>query len=54
VRKIPSITASRWIELPVGYSLRILDETGDFYLVRTAYGLAGWVEKNGIVPDRHN
>ena len=52
VRKIPSSTASQWIELPVAYSLRVLGETGDFYLVRTAYGLTGWIEKNCLVLDR--
>ena len=52
VRKIPSGTASQWIELPVGYSLRVLNETGDFYLVRTEYGLTGWIDKNSLVLDR--
>jgi hypothetical protein len=52
VRKIPSNTASQWIELPVAYSLRVLGESGEFYLVRTAYGLTGWIEKNCLVLDR--
>jgi tetratricopeptide (TPR) repeat protein len=51
VRKIPSITAASWLELPAGYSLRILDSTGDFYLIQTAYGLSGWVERAMLLPD---
>ncbi len=52
VRKIPSVDANTWLELPPGYSLRILDSTGNFYLVRTAYGITGWVEKTGLLPDK--
>ena len=52
MRKIPSMTASEWMELPPGYSLRVLNNTEDFYLVRTAYGLTGWIEANTLVLDR--
>jgi tetratricopeptide (TPR) repeat protein len=51
VRKIPNDTAESWLELPSGYSLRILDHTGDFYLIQTAYGLSGWVEKSALLTD---
>ncbi len=51
VRKIPSLTAVSWLELPIAYSLRILDATGDFYLIQTAYGLTGWVERSKLLPD---
>lgn len=51
VRKIPSTDAGVWLDLPPGYSLLILDSSGDFCLVRTAHGLTGWVEQANLLPD---
>ena len=52
VRKIPSMTASEWISFPASQSVRVLDESHEFYLVETAFGLKGWVEKNNILIDK--
>jgi len=51
IRKIPNGGANVWLELPEGFSLRLLDSSGDFYLVRTGYGLTGWVEQNDLLLD---
>ena len=51
VRRIPNSTAASWIELPTGYSLRILDHTGEFCLIQTGYGLSGWVERTSLLED---
>ena len=51
VRKIPSRDANIWLEFPAGYSLRVLESSGDFYLVQTSYGLTGWVEQRSLLPD---
>ncbi len=51
MRKIPSIEANTWLELSEGHSLHILESTGDFFLVRTAYGLKGWIEREDLLPD---
>jgi hypothetical protein len=51
LRKIPSATAQSWLELPPGYSVRILDASGGFYLIETAYGLTGWVAIADLLED---
>jgi tetratricopeptide (TPR) repeat protein len=51
MRKIPNVDANSWVELPEGFSLRVLDSSGKFHLVETANGLTGWVERDDLLPD---
>lgn len=49
--KIPMAVAGRWLELPAGMAVRILDDADGYYLVETAYGNTGWVKKNRVLVD---
>lgn len=45
LRKIPEETAASWLTLKEGVALRCLDQVEGYYLVKTSYGVTGWVEK---------
>ena len=49
LRKIPEPLATDWIRLPAGTSLRVLAEEGDNRLVRTGYGLEGWLPSSSLL-----
>lgn len=49
--KIPMAAAGRWLELPAGMAVRVLDSTDGYYLVQTAYGNTGWVRQNRMLLD---
>lgn len=47
--KIPMAVAGRWLELPAGMAVRVVDSTKGYYLVKTAYGNTGWVRKDHML-----
>ena len=49
LRKIPEPLATDWIRLPAGTSLRVLAEEGENRLVRTGYGLEGWLPSSSLL-----
>lgn len=53
LRKIPKMSASRWISVENGTAVRIVDETDGFLLIETGLGVKGWVEKPCIMEDRY-
>jgi tetratricopeptide (TPR) repeat protein len=51
LRKIPDAEAAEWLTLKEGTSVNIIIQSGGYQLVRTGYGVEGWVETNLIVVD---
>ena len=49
LRKIPGPLATDWIQLPAGEMLSILAFEGDDCLVRTGYGLEGWLPRSSLI-----
>lgn len=49
--KIPRPDASRWIELPAGTTVDVLLDSNGFYLIRTGYGVEGWIPSNDLLYD---
>ncbi|HUX12784.1 MAG TPA: tetratricopeptide repeat protein [Spirochaetia bacterium] len=47
--KIPRPDASRWIELPAGTTVRVLLDSNGFYLIRTGYGVEGWIHSDDLL-----
>ena len=52
VRKVPSLSASAWIQVEEGSSFRVKAEQGDFVYVYTEEGIEGWVEKKSLLVER--
>ena len=50
LRKIPGPLATDWIQLPAGSAVSIVAEEGSDILVRTGYGLEGWLSESSIIP----
>ena len=48
VTKIPESAASVWLQLPPGTSVLLRDTSGDFSLIRTSYGIEGWILSNNV------
>lgn len=49
LRKIPSPLATDWVQLPAGELLSIVAFKGDDCLVRTGYGLEGWLPRSSLI-----
>lgn len=49
LRKIPSPLASDWVQLSAGEMLRIVAFRGDDCLIRTGYGLEGWLPRSSLI-----
>lgn len=49
LRKIPGPLATNWIQLPAGSALSITARKGEDYLVRTGYGLEGWLPQSSLI-----
>jgi hypothetical protein len=49
VRKVPSLSASGWIQVEEGSSFRVKATQGDFIYVYTEEGIEGWVEKKSLL-----
>ncbi|WP_455383293.1 BatD family protein [Salinispira pacifica] len=47
--KIPRPDASRWIELPAGTTVEVLLDSNGFYLIRTGYGVEGWIPADDVL-----
>jgi len=52
VRKVPSLSASGWIQVEEGSSFRVKATQGDFVYVYTEEGIEGWVEKKSLLVER--
>lgn len=46
IRKIPDRNAAEWLTLKGGTSVLTLATTGNFFLVETAYGVKGWLDRS--------
>jgi len=49
LRRIPSPLAADWVQLPAGEMLRVIAFMGDDCLVRTGYGLEGWLPRSSLI-----
>lgn len=49
LRKIPGPLATDWIQLPAGTAVSITTVEGSDYLVRTGYGLEGWLPGSSLL-----
>jgi len=49
LRKIPGPLATNWIQLPAGSALSVTAIKGEDYLVRTGYGLEGWLPQSSLI-----
>ena len=47
--KIPRADATSWLELQPGTTVRVLLDSNGFYLVRTGYGVEGWLPANDLL-----
>ncbi|MDC7241618.1 MAG: hypothetical protein PQJ50_14785, partial [Spirochaetales bacterium] len=49
IRRIPEEGGSTWITVPEGTSVELLSGYGDFSLIRSAYGLEGWIHNSELI-----
>lgn len=49
LRKIPGPLATDWIQLPAGTAVSVVAEEGADYLVRTGFGLEGWLPGESLI-----
>jgi len=49
LRKIPGPLATDWIQLPAGSAVSVTTVEGSDYLVRTGYGLEGWLPGSSLI-----
>ncbi|MCK5735671.1 MAG: SH3 domain-containing protein, partial [Spirochaetaceae bacterium] len=49
LRKIPGPLATDWIQLPAGSAVSVTAVEDDDYLVRTGYGLEGWLPSSSLI-----
>ena len=49
IRRIPEENGSSWITVPEGTSVELLSEYGNFSLIRSAYGLEGWIHNSELI-----
>ncbi len=49
LRKIPGPLANDWIQLPAGTAVLVIAEEGEDNLVRTGYGLEGWLPSRSLI-----
>jgi hypothetical protein len=49
LRKIPGPLATDWIQLPAGSAVTVTAIEGDDSLVRTGYGLEGWLSNSSLI-----
>jgi len=49
LRKIPGPLATDWIQLPAGSAVSITAVEDNDYLVRTGYGLEGWIPRTSLL-----
>ncbi|HUX51185.1 MAG TPA: BatD family protein [Spirochaetia bacterium] len=47
--KIPRADATSWLELQPGTTVRVLLDSNGFYLVRTGYGVEGWLPADDVL-----
>lgn len=50
MRSAPGHASEQCSQAILGYPLRVTDEQGDWYRVKSADGYAGWVRSNTVVP----
>jgi hypothetical protein len=49
LRKIPGPLATDWIQLPAGSAVSVTAVEDDDFLVRTGYGLEGWLPRTSLI-----
>ncbi len=49
LRKIPGPLATDWIQLPAGTAVSVVARDGSYNLVRTGYGLEGWLPVESMI-----
>ena len=49
LRKIPGPLATDWIQLPAGSALSVTAVEDNDFLVRTGYGLEGWLPRSSLI-----
>jgi hypothetical protein len=48
LRKIPGPLSTDWIQLPAGTAVEVVAKEGSDRLVRTGYGLEGWLSEESL------
>ncbi len=51
LRKIPLPSSSEWLFLEEGTAVEVEGVSGDYLLVKTAFGVEGWVEKSRLITE---
>ena len=49
LKKVPGNMAGDWLTLQAGTAVNIVSETDDSFLIRTGYGLEGWLESTSLI-----
>ncbi|MBF9017826.1 MULTISPECIES: BatD family protein [unclassified Oceanispirochaeta] len=50
IKKIPEVRGSSWITIQEGTSVELVSDYENFTLIRSAYGLEGWILKKDLIP----
>lgn len=48
MKRAPSKSASHWLDIRKGTTIRVTADIGDYLLVKTIYGVEGWVRKEDL------
>jgi hypothetical protein len=49
LKKIPEYEAEDWIALEEGTAVSVLVDGDTFFLIRTSYGIEGWIAQNNLL-----
>ncbi len=49
LKKIPEMQAEDWISLDEGTAVSVLVDEADFFLIRTSYGIEGWIARDNLL-----
>jgi len=50
LKKVPGLMGGSWLTLQEGAAVYLMSESEESYLIRTGYGLEGWLHKDSIIP----
>lgn len=54
LKKVPGFMGASWLTLQEGTAVYLKSESEESYLIRTGYGLEGWLDKSSLIPLQDN
>ncbi|NBF39958.1 MAG: hypothetical protein GVY14_06035 [Spirochaetes bacterium] len=52
LKQVPVAEAKQWLTLPAGTAVEPLDQYADYRLIRTGFGVEGWMDENMLLVSR--